>query len=231
MWPHFNRLGNFVSHQWSNFYRLQGKAMFSQASVIWSGGWWVYDVTSGPMVHHRECSPSHSPLQDMCVVHPMVYTVRYGPSWRWSIPGLSHGLSQGVRQTPWRQTPLWTETSLTLDRLPQKEHGTRQEVTSYTHSPWKEHGTRQEVTSYTHSPWKEHGTRQEVTSYTHSPWKEHGTRQEVTSYTHTLYWPLVVATAVVGAHPTWMHSCFYIVWHKQLFQLFQNLKLLEWSQF
>ena len=48
----------------------------------------------------------------------------------------------------WDQTlPHWAQTLL-------KEHGTRQEVTS-----WKEHGTKQEVTS-----WKEHGTRQEVAS-------------------------------------------------------------------
>ena len=58
--------------------------------------------------------------------------------------------SQGlvVPYPPQDQTlPHWDQTLL-------KEHGTRQEVTS-----WKEHGTKQEVTS-----WKEHGTRQEVAS-------------------------------------------------------------------
>ena len=42
--------------------------------------------------------------------------------------------------------PFLTETPSPLDRELRKEHGTRQEVTSYTP---KEHGTRQEVTSYT----------------------------------------------------------------------------------
>ena len=42
-----------------------------------------------------------------------------------------------LTETPWTETP-WRETP--LDRDPQKEHGTRQEVTSCT--PLKEHGTR-----------------------------------------------------------------------------------------
>ena len=60
------------------------------------------------------------------------------------------------------------------------------------------------------------------------PQKEHETRQEVTSYT-PCHWHLVAATAVVGMHPTEMHSWYHFNPYNLPLILWASISLFSWN--
>ena len=107
-------------------YRTQGKVMFSEACVSHSvhrgspsrgRSSWV-----DPLPGQRR--PGQRPLDRDPLDRDFLDKDPLDKDFSWT-------------ETPWTEAP-WRKTP--LDRDPQKEHGTRQEVTSCT--PWKEHGTR-----------------------------------------------------------------------------------------